>query len=172
MMKTILLTLFLFHTLCTSVFSASGGEALPALQALGKEGLPIKIVSDRLEADDMTRKVKFIGHVVVKRGDVTLYAQEVLVTYLQGKGDVEEIIASGEVRIIQNDRIATADRAILVQKEAKIVLTGAARLLQGKDSIEGEEITVLINEEKSIIKAQQGGRVQAIFHPDSTQGSR
>lgn len=171
-MKTLYITFFLLLTLCTSVFSASVGEASPTLQALGKEGLPIKIVSDRLEADDMTRRVKFIGHVIVKRGDVTLHAQEVLVTYLQGKGDVEEIIASGEVRIIQNDRIATADRATLIQKEGKIVLIGSARLLQGKDSIEGEEITVFINEEKSIIKAQQGGRVQAIFHPNTPQESR
>jgi lipopolysaccharide export system protein LptA len=92
------------------------------------------------------------------------------VTYLQGKGDIEEIVASGEVRIIQNDRIATAERATLYQKEAKIVLSGSARLLEGKDSIAGEEITVLINEERSIIKAEKGGRVQAIFHPSESGG--
>jgi lipopolysaccharide export system protein LptA len=162
----------MLFSLFSSVFAAPAGKASTTLSTLGKESLPIKIVSDRLEADDMARKVKFIGHVVVRRGDVTLYAHEVLVTYLQGKGDIEEVIASGEVRIIQNDRIATAKRATLFQKEAKIVLTGAARLLQGKDSIEGEEITVLINEEKSIIKAQQGGRVQAIFHPNESEGAR
>lgn len=171
-MKTIYLALFFFLVLSVSAISAPTGERPSSLQALGKEGLPIKIVSDRLEADDMARKVKFVGHVIVRRGDVTLYAHEVLVTYLQGKGDIEEVIASGEVRIIQEDRIATAERATLYQKEGKIVLTGMARLLQGSDSIEGEEITVLINEEKSIIKAQQGGRVQAIFHPSAAEGKR
>ena len=171
-MKPLFLSLFLLLSLLSSVIAAPVGEKSSTLSALGKESLPIKIVSDRLEADDMARKVKFIGHVIVRRGDVTLYAHEVLVTYLQGKGDIEEIIASGEVRIIQNDRIATAARATLYQKEGKIVLTGSARLLQGKDSIEGEEITVLINEEKSIIKAQQGGRVQAIFHPNESGGAR
>lgn len=165
-MKSLLFPLFLILSLLSSAFAATGGEVPSPLQTLSKEGLPIKIVSDRLEADDMARKVKFIGHVIVRRGDVTLYAQEVLVTYLQGKGDIEEIIARGEVRIIQNDRIATAERATLFQKEGKVVLNGSARLLQGQDSIEGDEITVLINEEKSIIKAQQGGRVQAIFHPN------
>ena len=169
-MKPLFLTLFLLISLVSFAVAAPLGEASTTLSALGKENLPIKIVSDRLEADDMARKVKFIGHVVVRRGDVTLYAQEVLVTYLQGKGDIEEIIASGEVRIIQNDRIATAARATLYQKEAKIVLSGTARLLQGKDSIEGEEITVFINEERSIIKAGQDGRVQAIFHPNESGG--
>jgi lipopolysaccharide export system protein LptA len=168
-MKPLFISLFLLLSLLPSAFSAPVGEASSKLSALGKESLPIKIVSDRLEADDMARKVKFIGHVIVRRGDVTLYAQEVLVTYLQGKGDIEEIVANGEVRIIQNERIATAERATLYQKEGKIVLTGSARLVQGKDSIEGDEITVLINEEKSIIKAQQGGRVNAIFHPSERE---
>lgn len=164
-MKPLFLGLFLFFSLVSIAVAVPVGETSTTLSALSKENFPVKIVSDRLEADDMARKVKFVGHVVVRRGDVTLYAQEVLVTYLQGKGDIEEIIASGEVRIIQNDRIATAARAILYQKDARIVLSGSARLLQGKDSIEGEEITVFINEEKSIIKAGQDGRVQAIFHP-------
>jgi len=161
-MKYFFLQLFLLISLFSSALAAPVGGALPTL---GKENLPIQIVSDRLEADDLAKKVKFIGHVIVRRGDVSLYAHEVLVTYLQGRGDVEEIIASGEVRIIQNERIATADHATLYQKEGKIVLNGSARLLQGKDSVEGEEITVLLNEEKSIIKAQDGGRVNAIFHP-------
>jgi lipopolysaccharide export system protein LptA len=171
-MKLLFLSILMLLSLLSSAFAAPAGEASSKLSALGKESLPINIVSDRLEADDMARKVKFIGHVIVRRGDVTLYAHEVLVTYLQGKGDIEEIIASGEVRIIQNDRIATAERATLYQKEAKIVLTGSARLLQGKDSIDGEEITVLINEEKSIIKAEQGGRVKAIFHPSESGEKR
>lgn len=171
-MKSLFISLFLLVALLSAAFAASVGETPSPLQALSKESLPIKIVSDRLEADDMAKKVKFIGHVVVRRGDVTLYAHEVQVTYLQGKGDIEEIVATGEVRIIQNDRIATAERATLFQKEGKIVLNGSARLLQGKDSIDGEEITVLINEEKSIIKSQQGGRVEAIFHPSESGEKR
>jgi lipopolysaccharide export system protein LptA len=164
-MNYFFLQLFLLLTLLAPAFAAPVGEKL---QALGKENLAIHIVSDRLEADDLAKKVKFIGNVVVRRGDVSLYAAEVLVTYLQGRGDVEEINAKGNVRIIQNDRIATADRATLYQKEGKIVLNGSARLLQGQDSVAGEEIIVLINEEKSIIKAQEGGRVNATFHPSPT----
>lgn len=164
-MKYSFLLLFFLITLLPVAFFAPVEAASSTLPALGQESLPIQIVSDRLEADDLARKVKFIGHVIVRRGDVSLYAHEVLVTYLQGRGDVEEIIATGEVRIIQNERIATANSATLYQKEGKIVLNGSARLLQGKDSVEGEEIIVLLNEEKSIIKAQQGGRVNAIFHP-------
>lgn len=167
----VLLLLFLHMTICSSFAAPVEGAAVSA-PILGKENLPIQIVSDRLEADDLARKVKFIGHVIVRRGNVSLYAHEVLVSYLQGRGDVEEINASGEVRIIQDERIATADHATLFQQEGRIVLNGSARLLQGKDSVEGEEITVLLNEEKSIIKSQQGGRVNAIFHPSQPEGKR
>lgn len=171
-MKSLFFLLSLLLFLSPKVFSASEGDAAAPREVISKEAMPINIVSDRLEADDVARKVKFIGHVIVRRGDVTLYAHQVLVTYLQGKGDVDEIVASGEVRIIQGERIATAERATLYQKESKIVLSGSARLLQGKDSIEGEEITVFINEEKSIIKAPQGGRVKAIFHPNEPEAKR
>jgi len=132
---------------------------------LAKDDQPINIASDRLEADDLARQVKFLGHVTVRRGDATLYADEVTVFYLEGRGDIDRIAATGEVRIIQGDRIATADRAMLFQKEGKIVLTGGAQLKQGQDSIKGEEVTVFLNEERSIIKGQEGGRVKAVFHP-------
>lgn len=171
-MKSLGLSIFFILLLCTSAITASEGDLRSQREVLNRESLPINIVSDRLEADDMARKVKFLGHVIVRRGDVTLYAHQVLVTYLQGKGDVEEIVASGEVRILQGERIATAERATLYQKEGKIVLSGAARLLQGKDSIEGEEISVFVNEERSIINAPQGGRVKATFHPGEPEGKR
>lgn len=139
------------------------------LPPLGRDSQPINISADRLEADDLAHQVRFLGHVVVHRGDVSLYANDVLVIYLQGRGDIDQIIASGEVRIIQGERIATANHATLFQKEGKILLNGAARLMQGQDSVQGEEVTVFINEEKSIIKGQDGGRVNAIFHPSAPE---
>lgn len=145
--------------------AVSGGAEDKPLAGLTKDNQPINITSDRLEADDMAHQVKFIGHVAVRRGDVSLYANEVTVFYLQGRGDIDRIAAVGEVRIIQGERIATADRALLLQKEGKIVLSGSAQLRQGQDSVRGEEVTVFLNEERSIIKGQDGERVKAVFHP-------
>lgn len=167
-MRVLFLPLLLLLIMVQSTVAAE--KALPS--SIGRDNQPIQISSERLEADDIARQVKFIGKVVVRRGDLSLYADDVLVMYLQGKGDIEQIVATGGVRIIQGDRIATADRATLFQKEGKIVLNGSARLLQGQDSVQGEEVTVFINEEKSIIKGQEGGRVNAIFHPSETGGER
>lgn len=143
-------------------------EDKPLLK-LAQDSQPVKISSDRLEADDMAHQVKFLGHVVVRRGDVSLYANQVTVFYLEGRGDIDRIAAVGEVRIVQGERIATADRALLIQKEGKIILNGSARLRQGQDLVQGEEVTVFINEERSIVKGQEGGRVNAIFHPKATE---
>lgn len=142
----------------------AGAEEKP-LHQLAKDNQPIDIAADRLEADDLAHQVKFLGHVVVRRGDVTLYAKEVTVYYLENRGNIDRIAAVGEVRIVQGERIATADRALLIQKEGKIILSGTARLRQGQDLVQGEEVTVFINEERSVIKGAEGGRVKAVFHP-------
>lgn len=126
---------------------------------------PINVSSDRLEADDLAHRVKFIGHVVVRSGEASLYAQEVVVRYGEGRGDVEQIDAVGEVRIVQGERIATAERAVLYQQEGRVVLSGKAVLHQGQDVVQGDEVTVFLNEERSIIKGEGGGRVKAVFHP-------
>lgn len=130
---------------------------------------PVTISADRLEADDAARNVRFVGHVVVRRGDVSLYANDVQVTYLPERKEIDRIVARGDVRIVQNERIATAQEAILLQRENKVILTGNARLLQGQNSVQGEEVTVFLNEEKSVIKSAPGGRVNAVFHPDGNR---
>lgn len=126
---------------------------------------PIDIASDRLEADDVARRVSFVGHVVVRQGNVSLYAHQVMVHYGEKRQDVERLEAAGEVRIVQGERIATADRAVMYNLEKKIVLSGSARVLQGQDSVQGEEITVFLEQDRSVVSSQQGGRVKAVFHP-------
>lgn len=162
------LSLLLLMVLLGVAVSGRAAQDKPLLQ-LAQDKQPVKISSDRLEADDMAHQVKFLGHVVVRRGDVSLYAKEVTVFYIEGRGDIDRIAAVGEVRIVQGERIATADRALLIQKEGKIVLNGSARLRQGQDLVQGEEVTVFINEERSVVKGQEGGRVNAIFHPKEAE---
>lgn len=132
----------------------------------------IHIAADTLEANDLARQASFFGHVVVRRGDVTLYANRVTVYYLEGRGDVDRIEATGEVRIVQGERIATSERATLLQKEAKVILLGGAKLRQGEDLVQGEEVTVFLNEERSVVRSgEKGGRVSATFHPKEKESN-
>ena len=143
------------------VCTVTADEKLPRLQ----ETLPIDIASDRLEADDAARQVSFVGHVVVRQGMVSLYAQKVLVRYGAERQDVERLDAEGDVRIVQGERIATARSAVMYNLEKKIVLSGGAQVQQGQDSVQGEEITVFLDQDRSVVSSRQGGRVKAVFHP-------
>jgi lipopolysaccharide export system protein LptA len=96
---------------------------------------------------------------------VTIYAAELTVYYQEETRDVERVEASGDVRITQGNRVATGQKGTFYREEGRVVLTGSARVHQGEDFVEGDEITVLLGEEKSIVQSRQGSRVNATFHP-------
>lgn len=126
---------------------------------------PINVTADRLEADDAAQRVKFLGNVVARQGDVTIYAAELILFYQKGSKEVERIEADGDVRIVQGARVATGRKGVFYREEGRVVLTGDARVHQGADFVEGDEITVLLGEEKSIVQGREGSRVNAVFHP-------
>lgn len=127
---------------------------------------PIEIASDRLEGDDRAGFAKFIGNVIAKQGNATIYAEEVTIHYQTGdRREVEKVVAVGGVRIVQGERIATGEHAVFLNREGKVVLTGSPKVHQGQDSVRGDEITVFLNEERSVVTSKTGGRVNAVFHP-------
>ena len=136
-----------------------------AADSLGKRNEPIHVVSDRLEADQAGKEVRFIGNVVARQGDVVMYAQEMRLVYDGETREVERVVASGDVRIVQGDRVATGQQGILFNAEKKMVLTGEPKLFQGENSVSGDEVTVYLQEERSTVSSAEGSRVQAIFHP-------
>ncbi len=163
-MRAVLLLLF------SLLLPAVAAMAAPANGAHRQEQ-PIDITSERLEADDAARQIHFIGNVVAKQGDVTLYAREMVVT-LQPKGqEIDRIEAFDDVRIVQGERVATGQKGVYLSKKGQIVLTGSPQVHQGEDVVTGDEITVFLDESRSIVKSDAGSRVKATFHPKGEKGS-
>lgn len=150
----------LFWTLLVAPVGAAG-----VLDGKSTTDQPIDIRSDRLEANDAKKQMRFLGNVVARQGDLTIYAQEVTIFYSEGAGDIDRVEALRDVRIVQGEKIATGQKGIFYNNEAKIVLTGSPRVNQGEDFISGEQITVFLNEERSVVSGEDGGRVNAVFHP-------
>lgn len=126
---------------------------------------PIQITSDRLKADDNARQMTFIGNVVARQGDVTIYADHLKVFYGREDREIDRIEAAGDVRVVQNNRVATGQKGVYYRKEGRIVLTGSPAVHQGEDFIKGDAITVFLNEEKSIVTGDGDTRVKAVFSP-------
>lgn len=127
---------------------------------------PVNITSQQLEADDRAGLFVFKGDVQVQQGDVFIYAQKMTVTYAKGeKRQIDKVVAEDDVRIVQLNRVATGQRAVFHHQEGRIVLTGAPRVVQGDNAVEGERIIVYLNDYRSVVEGSDNRRVKAVFIP-------
>lgn len=164
MMKIMVLHIVLLLVLVSGVSTSCLAEDKPALGSYSSDQ-PIEIASDHLEGNDLAGTAKFSGNVVAKQGDVSIYAEELSIYYQSGSRAIDKIVALNGVRIIQGERTATGDKAVFFNQQGKVVLSGNPQVHQGQDFVQGDEITVFLNEERSVVTGKEGGRVNAVFHP-------
>jgi lipopolysaccharide export system protein LptA len=165
---------------CPLTYAAKGAKEskqTPDLNTkLGSSQSPIYITADRMEANQDQKIIIFESHVVVRQDDLTITSNRLKVTLLQGEnqpasGDssptekIDYIEFEGDVKVTQQDRLATADKAIFYQKEQKILLKGRPVVTQGQDRIEGNLITIYLKEGRSIVEGGNGAQVQAVLFP-------
>ena len=143
--------------------------ATPSVSGGTKEQEAIHITSNHMEALDREGKVIFSGDVKAQKGDLTIYAQKLTVFYgkkKKGKGQksLKRLVAQGDVRIVQGQKSASSEKAVYEKDREMIVLTGNAKVWQGKNVVTGERITVYLNEDKSIVESGAGKRVKAVVY--------
>jgi len=126
---------------------------------------PIDITSDTVEADMKTNTITFKGNVVAKQEDTTLYANTLTITYDQNEKKVKEIVAVGNVKVVQLERRATGQKATFDQDKNKVVMDGEAVVREGTNVIRGERITFYVDEERSVVEGGKGGRVSTSITP-------
>ena len=139
--------------------------APPAGAPLTGSKEPIEITSDRLDADDNSRILMFIGNAVAKQGDATIHADRLTVRYAEQGGDVDRVVAEGNVRILQGERLATSQRADFFRDQERILLTGNPQITEKGSVVKGHQITLFIKERRAVVQASQSGRVNAVFQP-------
>lgn len=130
---------------------------------------PIDIDSDSVEANQKKNTVTFQGNVVAKQEDVTVYCNVLTVYYDGETKKIKEIVATGNVKIVQSDRRATSQKAIFYQDENKVVLEGEAVIRQGDNVIRGERVVHYIDEERSYVEPGKGGRVTTRITPSQKE---
>ena len=128
---------------------------------------PIHVTSDRLEADDQAQIVIFSGHAVATQDDVTIHGDRLTIKYTGEKREIVQMIAEGHVRIEQQGKVATGEKAVYHKGEERVVMTGSPKVKEGENFVEGQEITLYLNENRSVVSGGAGGRVNAVFTPKS-----
>jgi lipopolysaccharide export system protein LptA len=145
----------------------SGEKALQTGKGFGftASRAPIDIDSDRLEADQKKNTITYKGNVVAKQEDVTLYANTLVILYDPDTKKLKEIIATGNVKVVQLERRATGQKATFDQEKNKVILDGDAVVREGTNVIRGERIIFYVEEERSVVEPAKGGRVSTSITP-------
>lgn len=125
---------------------------------------PIHVTSDSMEADTKSNKVIFRGNVVAKQKDVTITSNELIAAYEEGGNELKEVLATGNVRVTQQNKIAVSDKALFLNSERKIILTGNPKVWQEKDIVSGNKIIYFVDEDRTVVEGGQE-RVRATIHP-------
>lgn len=135
---------------------ASTAEASePAVVRTSDGKPPLEIVAERSEWDLAARTARFSGAVVVKRGGVELRCATLDVRYA-GADRIDTVVATGDVRVRQGDRTASAATAELVGATGEIALTGGPRLAEGPNTLHGARIVLWLDDERATCEGASG----------------
>ena len=118
--------------------------------------------------------IEFIGNVRATQ-EANVVTGDSLKVFLKGGMDknndlfagdesIKKIIAKGNVKIIFEDKIATAQQATYTTDSKILVLSGPdAKIISGKDSISGEKITFYRADERVIVESGKEKQVEAVL---------
>jgi lipopolysaccharide transport protein LptA len=111
----------------------------------------------------------FRGDVVTTQDDVVMHSAVLRVVFVpsEGIGNLEQlqtVVAEGDVRITQGNRVARGERAEFDDAARTLVLSGKAVLVEGSNEIRGERVIVYLDEERSVVEGTNS-RVKAVLVP-------
>lgn len=107
------------------------------------------ITSDRLSFDYQRMTAEFEKNVVVVDSNMQLQADKLTVVF-DNESSMKQAIAIGSVRLTQQDKIGTCQKAIFIAKTGEIMLVGDAQIKRGNDLVKGDKITFWINEDRMV----------------------
>jgi lipopolysaccharide export system protein LptA len=158
----------------------------------GGQEIPLRITAATLEADQKEGIIIFSGQVKAIYGDATLYADQLRVYFKpkpapvkgaapapQAKADqsplgelgaekIDRIVAKGNVRLVQEDRVATGDEAIYYKDRDEVVLLGNPQVWRAENTLKGERIIFNLKTNKVLVESSPQRRVEALLYSKET----
>jgi lipopolysaccharide export system protein LptA len=149
--------------------------------AAGEARGPISISADRLEADDAAGVVQFIGAVVARQDNLILTCDRMMVFYISpppgraeaeysplgsGGREIDRVEGFGRVKLVDGHHQAVGDHALYLTKNIprRLILTGDARVWQGRDSLAGHRITYFLDERRGVVESAPRPRVGTVVN--------
>ena len=152
---------------------------LPAAPRAAPSQPAVRIEADRMESDQKSRTVVFVGNVIARQGELRIQADEMQVFYGAKQGAeradaqaIERLTARGHVTIAKKDWTASGEALEYIAHRRYAVLTGNARAWQGGNVVSGQRIELYLDEGRTVVEkgARDSGRVKAFFYPGDQEG--
>lgn len=163
--------------------------SVPAAHAqLSDNGGPVSYSADNLEYFDGERRLLLTGDVDIVQNDARLRADRITLFFSQssaaastegtqqsggmGSGDIERMIAEGEVYYVRPAQSARGNRAVYDVRDDNVTFTGNVVVASDENVIRGETMILNISNRRTVIRPQGGGRVQGVFVPSEGSGNQ
>ncbi len=151
--------------------------AAPAQAQLSAQGGPISYSADNLEYTDDQRQLVLTGNVDVVQSDSRLQSDKLTLFFKAGAqgsgaigtGDIDRILAEGQVYYVRPEQKARGDRAVYDVTTDSVTFTGNVVVASTENVIRGETLVLQISGGRTTIRPTASGRVQGVFRPK--QGS-
>lgn len=140
-LRLLAITLLVAWPVLASAQGAAISLGAPAADPNG----PVEVTADSLRVDRTSGNAVFSGSVRVSQGDLVLTAAEVTVIYSEdadAEDPISEVIATGDVVLINGEDAAEAQRAVVRPAEDRVYLTGGVLLTQGRTIIAGDSMVL------------------------------
>ncbi len=167
--------------------------AAPKKKAPGDE-IPLRITAAHLEADQKEGVIIFSGQVKAVYGDATLYSDQLRVYFKTapapakgtaapppkpeeqsplgdlGSQKIDRVVARGNVRFVQADRVATGEEAIYYKDRDEVVLRGNPQIWQAENTLKGERIIFNLATNKALVESSPQRKVEALLYSKGSEG--
>lgn len=84
---------------------------------------------------------------------------------------MRSMIATGNVKVVQNERMAVAGQAVFDNVSRTITLTENPRVWQGSDVAQADKIIIYLDENRTEFTGKEGGAITVMINPNKPKNS-
>jgi lipopolysaccharide export system protein LptA len=153
------------------------GTETPSAESADPEAKKIHISAERAISNTADNNAEFIGNVRVNQGETLIMADSLKIFFSgQSKAgqtspaqSLEKLVATGNVEIKFDNRLAVARQAVYITAQRMLILTGpGAMVTSGDNTIVGETITFYRDDGRFTVDGGSNGRVKAVILPEAS----
>ncbi|MEP5937818.1 MAG: LptA/OstA family protein [Erythrobacter sp.] len=129
-------------------------------QALGSHNsnAPVEYAADRIELQDIQNRVVLTGNVDIQQAGLRVRAARTLVNFSDSEElSIQQITASGGVRVSRGNEAATGDVAVYDFNRRIITMAGNVQLKRGGDTLSGGRLVIDLRSGVSSVDGRASG---------------